>query len=68
MSVSRFEVEQYNRFQLQRSYRYIYLPNEDFSFLEKIEIETREKLIAQGQDASTIKLLQSKKQKRKAKG
>jgi uncharacterized protein with PhoU and TrkA domain len=67
MSVSRFEVEQYNRFQLQRSYRYIYLPNEDFSFLEKIEIETREKLIAQGQDASTIKLLQSKKQKRKAK-
>lgn len=67
VSVSKLEVEQYNRFQLQRSYRYIYLPNEDFSFFEKIEIETRERLIAEGRDPSTIKVPQPKKQKRKAK-
>ncbi|OLO27525.1 hypothetical protein BTA37_25035 [Priestia megaterium] len=65
LPISRFEAEQYNKFQLQRSYRYIYLPIKDFSFLEKIEIETRERLIAEGRDPDTIKKPKPKKERSK---
>jgi hypothetical protein len=48
-------VKQINIFQIKSSYRFIYLSNDDYTYIEEVEKRLREKLIEDGRDPSTIR-------------